>query len=57
MYIGGSDRPYVFDYNSLEDGAQLIVKVTALEKTDQPVVPGIWCLTPMDLYQPKEPEQ
>lgn len=18
---------------------------------------GIWCLTPMDLYQPKEPEQ
>ena len=37
VYIGGSDRPYVFDYNSLEDGAQLIVKVTALEKTDQQV--------------------
>ena len=50
MYIGGSDRPYVFDYNSLEDGAQLIVKVTALEKTDQQV--RTTYLDRVDRYEP-----
>ena len=50
VYIGGSDRPYVFDYNSLEDGAQLIVKVTALEKTDQQV--RTTYLDRVDRYEP-----